>query len=67
MHLENHRIEHARGRCSDTKKETLNISFHNPNTSEAFVREMVQISAELAKSSINQKLLHMEKEEGQAI
>ena len=58
-------------RCSDTKQETLNISFHNPNTTDVFVKEMIQVSAEIAKASITGRLLHSSdmttNKEGQAV
>lgn len=59
--------------CSDTKKQSLNITFHNPNTTDMMVKEMIKISAEIAKNSVQQKLLHNQEiiknscEEGQAV
>lgn len=39
----------------------LNITFHNPNTVEEVAKELIRISAEVAKTQIREAVLHMEK------
>lgn len=41
------------------KTAKLDITFHNPNTMEDVVRELIKLSAEMAKAQIINKLLHI--------
>lgn len=53
------------GGVGTLKKTKLNITFHNPNTVEEVAKELIKISAEVAKAQISDTLLHSEEAEEQ--
>lgn len=42
------------------EKGKLHITFHNPNTVEEVAKELIKISAEIAKAQVSDTLIHME-------
>lgn len=45
------------------EKEKLNITFHNPNTGDELIKELIRISASMAHETVKKKLLALEQEE----
>lgn len=44
-------------------KEKLHITFHNPNTGDDLIKELVQVMALVAKTTVEKELLELSKEE----
>ena len=42
------------------KQPKLNITFHNPNTTEETVAALVKIAAEVATEKVRQEIIHSE-------
>ncbi len=40
------------------RKVPLQISFHNPNTNEQLVDELIKLSAEVAKAKLTNTIIH---------
>lgn len=43
------------------KNKPLVITFHNPNTPEETIAELIKLSAELAKANLSDILIHIDK------
>ncbi len=56
--MDKHKIEKERGVVFIKQTTKLNIVFHNPNAPEVFIKELIMVVAEVAKTTVEQKILH---------
>ena len=47
-------------RCWTLKQPKLQITFHNPNTTEELAKALIVLAAEAAKGKVTEAILHIE-------